>query len=78
MKLDQGYVTDIITFLSYDVNLNVEYIGKGIAGSAAADATWQITNLTYDVNQNVTAVLYADGNKKFDKVWNNRAGYVYS
>lgn len=78
MDLGKGYVTDIITFLSYDANLNVEYIGKAAAGSAGADAAWQITNLIYDVNQNVTQVLYADGNKKFDKVWNDRASYSYS
>ncbi len=78
MKLDKGYVTDIITFLSYDANQNVEYIGKAVAGSVAADETWQITKLTYDVNQNVTAVLYASGDKKFDKVWDNKALYTYS
>lgn len=78
MKVEKGYIADIITVLSYDVNQNVEYIGKGAAGSAAADEVWQITNLTYDVNQNVTAVLYASGNKKFDKVWNDRAVYAYS
>ena len=78
MKLDKGYVADMITFLSYDANLNVEYIGKSAAGSVAADETWQITKLIYDANQNITQVLYASGNKKFDKVWNDRASYSYS
>jgi len=78
MKLERGYIADIITFLSYDANQNVEYIGKSIAGSAAADEMWSITKLIYDVNQNVTQVLYASGDKKFDKVWDNRATYVYS
>jgi len=78
MKLDQGYIADIITYLSYDANLNVEYIGKATAGSVAADETWQITKLVYDANQNITQVLYASGNKKFDKVWNDRTTYSYS
>ncbi len=78
MKLDRGYVADIITVLSYDANQNVEYIGKAVAGSAAADETWSITKLIYDVNQNVTQVLYASGNKKFDKIWDSRSGYSYS
>jgi len=78
MKLDKGYVADMITFLSYDANLNVEYIGKSAAGSAAAEGTWSISKLIYDANQNITQVLYASGNKKFDKVWNDRASYSYS
>jgi hypothetical protein len=78
MELGKGYISDIVTFLSYDANLNVEYIGKAAAGSAAADEVWSITKLIYDVNQNVTQVLYADGNKKFDKIWDSRATYSYS
>lgn len=78
MKLDQGYIADIITLLSYDANLNVQYIGKGVAGSASSDETWSITKLIYDANQNVTQVLYASGDKKFDKIWDSRASYSYS
>lgn len=78
MELGKGYISDIIIRMSYDANQNVEYVGKAAAGAATSDDTWQITNLTYDVNQNVTAVLYASGDKKFDKIWDDRALYVYS
>uniref|UniRef100_A0A6M3L8X5 Uncharacterized protein n=1 Tax=viral metagenome TaxID=1070528 RepID=A0A6M3L8X5_9ZZZZ len=78
MDIGKGYIGDIISFYAYNVSNNVEYIGKAPAGSATSSDTWQITKLTYDISENLTQIQYASGNKKFDKVWDNRAGYTYS
>lgn len=53
------------------------YIGYAEAGSADADAKWQIKKMTYDVNGFVTSILYADSSNNYDKKWSLRATYTY-
>lgn len=64
--------------IAYDANLNPEYIGEADPGTAVTSAGWRIKKITYDSNQNPTDVKWADGDTKFDNIWNDRATYTYS
>lgn len=78
MDLSSTPGVQLITVISYNANQDIEYIGNAAPGSSANDSVWKIINLTYDVNDNIETVVYASGNRKFDKVWDNRASYTYS
>jgi YD repeat-containing protein len=62
----------------YDVNGNVTYFGLSHPMAQTSDPLWQIRLLTYDGNGNLINWLWASGDRKFDKVWDNRGGYAYS
>lgn len=66
--------------LEYDGNNNPIYLGLAAPGTATSDTLWQIRKLTFDGNNNVTAIQYADGTPSFTKEWDERTtgGYVYS
>jgi len=66
--------------ISYDANANAEYVGEAPAGNLAgvANPVWRIKKFTYDVNENVTSVAWADGDTDFDNIWANRAALSYS
>lgn len=53
------------------------YIGEASPGTVKADAGWRIQLLTYAAGDLVD-IQWASGNANFDKIWNNRAGYIYS
>lgn len=78
MDLSSTPGVQLITVISYNANQDIEYIGNAAPGSLASESVWKIINLTYDVNDNIETVVYASGNRKFDKVWDNRASYTYS
>ena len=52
------------------------YIGYADLGTANADAGWRIKKTV--VAGTVTTITYADGNKLFDNVWDNRTSLSYS
>jgi len=54
-----------------------EYIGLARAGSSEDLAVWQIKKLIYSGN-NVTQVLFCDGNAKYDNVWTGYDALTYS
>jgi hypothetical protein len=54
-----------------------EYVGKAEPGTAQSMTGWQIMKLTYS-GTNVIKIEWASGNANFDKIWDSRAGYVYS
>ena len=64
--------------VSYDANQNIEYFGKANIGTLTSDALWQIKKLSYDSNQNITTVEWADGDIAFNNVWDDRASLSYS
>lgn len=64
------------TAFAYDVNNNPAYIGKAEFGAGKGEAKWQIQKMVYAGN-NLTDILWADGDTKFDNVWNDRTGLVY-
>ncbi len=57
------------------VNPNLTYIGKAPVGTLPAEAKWKIFRL--DETSGVI-ITYADGNNKFDNVWDDREAPVYS
>lgn len=63
--------------LDYDGSGNVVYIGTAFPAQVSSEAVWQIRKLSYDGSGNVLSILYADGNKNFDNVWDARAGLTY-
>lgn len=52
------------------------YIGWALPGTEEADAAWKITKLEYS-GANLVSQIWADGNTKFDNVWDDRASLVY-
>ncbi len=64
--------------LDYDVSNNPIYVGEAAIGVGASEAKWRIRKLTYDGSNNVTAIQWAQGNTRYDKIWDNRATYAYS
>jgi hypothetical protein len=57
---------------------NPQVIYKGFANPAAllTDPVWAIQRVS--VNGDVCSYQWADGNKNFDNIWNNRTALVYS
>jgi hypothetical protein len=72
--------TNMALQIERDGNSNPVYIGLAAPGTSTGDALWQIRKLTFDGNNNVTAIEYADGTAGFTKEWDERStgGYVYS
>ena len=68
---------DLITKIEYSGNYPV-YIGHAAPGTLVTAAAWQIQKITYDGNSNITNVQFAAGVNDYTKVWDDRAGYVYS
>jgi len=53
----------------------ITYIGKAARGSAASASVWQIKRV--DTGTLAADITWADDIDKFEKVWNDRAGYSY-
>ena len=66
------------TLYEYDSSGNVEYIGQSETSTSKESATWRIRKLFYDTSGNMTEIRWAEGNQKFDKIWNRREGYTYT
>jgi hypothetical protein len=64
--------------LDYDGNSNPIYIGLAAPGTLTSAAFWQIRKLTFDVNNNVTSIKYANGSPSFDQVWDDRVTLTYA
>ena len=54
-----------------------KYVGEATPGTLDGGSGWRIKLITY-VNQQATKIEWASGTNIFDKVWNDRATYVYS
>jgi len=64
--------------LDYDGSGNVTYVGLAVPNATNNLPMWQIRQFTYDGSGNLTSTLWADGNRNFDNIWDNRAGLSYS
>lgn len=62
----------------YDGSGNLVYFGKAEPQVASSDALWQVRKLTYDASGNLTRTQWADGDRNFDNVWDNRTSLTYS
>ena len=78
MDLSSTPGAQLITRISYNATQDIEYVGYAAPGSATDEGLWKIINLTYDVNDNIEQIIFAEGTRKFDKKWDNRADYNYS
>lgn len=58
----------------YDEGATYTYIGDAAAGADEADAVWRIKRLTNATN----TIVFADGDGRFDNVWDDRASITYS
>jgi hypothetical protein len=54
------------------------YIGYSLPGSSKSGAFWCIRKITYDANNGMTDVQFAEGSNAFNKTWDDRATYTYS
>jgi len=53
------------------------YIGEAKIAAVASSPSWRIMKIITDSNGETTT-YYADGNLRYDKVWDSRATYTYS
>ncbi|MBA2611303.1 MAG: hypothetical protein H0U95_04975 [Bacteroidetes bacterium] len=57
-------------------NPNVIYKGFASPAAITQDAVWAIQRVS--INAEICSYQWADGNKNFDNVWNNRATLIYA
>ena len=53
------------------------YVGYAQPGILTSDPSWKIMRLDYN-GSNIIRRLWANGNTKFDYVWDDRATYSFS
>lgn len=58
------------------VDTTTQYIGKAEAGSGTGAPVWQIQRILTEGT--TTTIEWADGDYKFDNVWDDRASKTYS
>jgi hypothetical protein len=58
-----------------DANGNPLYIGQAKPGSATSAAVWRIKAFTYDGNEAVLTIKFANSSRNFAFVWDDRADY---
>jgi hypothetical protein len=63
--------------LDYQGGTFVVYIGWATPGASTANPVWKIRKFTYDANNNVTAIQYANADVGFTQIWDNRASLTY-
>jgi len=77
----QHVITDASRYtlaMDYSAATVLLYAGNAHPGTAKSEALWQIKKMVYDGNGDLTDVQWADGNTKFDNIWNDRASLSYS
>ena len=67
---------DLQQKIDYSGGSNPIYVGESMPGSSPASSKWKIYKLTYS-GTNVVIKAWANGSKKFDKIWDDRATYTY-
>jgi hypothetical protein len=55
---------------------DVIYIGSASPGSATSEAVWQIIKIT--ISSGDVSIIYANGEKNFNNIWDSRTGLSYS
>ncbi len=78
MSIQEMLSDQLIARCSYDANNNPEYLGKASPGSGTDQTEWRIRKLIYNTNDQWLATLFAQGDTKFNKVWDQRETYTYS
>lgn len=78
VNLQRAISTNVSLQIEYDGNSNPIYLGIATPGTATSASLWQIRKLTFDGNNNVTAIKYASGSSSFNQKWDDRGGLSYS
>lgn len=81
-RLDQDSFLDEAFLGDYVGGINLIYKGFARPGSSAAAAVWQIAKLSYDANNNITAIQWpkltgGQVSSEYEFIWNNRAALTY-
>lgn len=63
--------------LEYDISNNPIFIGEAEPGTATNESGWRVRKITYDGSGNAIRVEWASSTDDFDKIWDQRATYVY-
>ena len=53
------------------------YVGWATPGVATSDAKWKIRKFTYDGNNQLTNIQFANGDVGFNAKWDDRASIAY-
>lgn len=61
----------------YDDNGNLLYQGQANPACLKDQPSWNIKKFIYNDNNKVIEVLFADGDTKETKIWDNRASLTY-
>jgi len=62
--------------LLVDEQGSITYIGRAKKGTALNDPFWQIRRIQFSGTTNT--FQYANGSARYNQVWNNRGGLIYS
>lgn len=71
----------LIINVEYGEEIEPFYVGEALPGTANDDAAWRIYRYEYETIEGdleMVGLRYAEGNTRFDKVWDDRATYEYS
>jgi hypothetical protein len=72
-------VSEYTQKIDYDYsNTYVVYQGWAATGSSTASPLWRICKLSYNSNNFVTDIQWANGSQSFTAIWDDRASYNYS
>jgi hypothetical protein len=63
---------------AYNANGDVEFMGRAQPGTAKSAVGWQIQKFVYDVDGNVTDIVWAGSSDRFAFVWTDRNNLSYA
>ena len=66
------------TQIVWDSSNNPIYVGISLSDVTLNDPKWMIRKINWDTSNNPTQVLFADGEIKFNKVFNSYLSYTYT
>jgi hypothetical protein len=78
-------MSGVISVNSFDTSFSIKldtvsstllYVGEGALNSISSEPVWRIRKI--ETIGTVMSVLWADGNQRFDNVWDNRTSLSYS
>ena len=76
MSVSNSIPADVANSVRFDtVDAATAYVGEAAPGASAASAVWRVRRLLTVAT--VLAIQYADGDRQFDNVWDNRAALTY-
>ena len=77
-QLQRTLSTSTTVKIERDGQGNPIYLGIARPGTATSSAYWQVRKLTFDGQNNVTDMQYANGSSDFNVAWDDRGSLGYS